>query len=219
MRIALGLSSILGMAIAGCLIWLLLIEAGNIDRRSSFWVARVAGLVVPDPYSPDGRDLFAHRRPDAAAAMTAGLPTRRTTLAASYVVVMVWCKSCRHRRGRHAEDDRRGRGRRAAHPAPVPLFELPQQPDRLRVHREDGHRGTALVAPRKSRRARFRREKATPSWPRFHGGPAEAGGGGPVSLTRLPVPLHEVRHLTFPLHTVRRLFPCCPQCARWSLLD
>ena len=46
MRITLGLSSILGMAIAGCLIWLLLIEAGNIDRRSSFWVARVAGLVV-----------------------------------------------------------------------------------------------------------------------------------------------------------------------------
>ena len=26
-----------------------------------------------------------------------GLPTPRTTLAASYVVVLVWCKSCRHR--------------------------------------------------------------------------------------------------------------------------
>ena len=25
-----------------------------------------------------------------------GLPTPRTTLAASYVVVLVWCKSCRH---------------------------------------------------------------------------------------------------------------------------
>ena len=46
MRIALGLFSIAGMALAGCLIWLLLIEAGNIDRRSSFWVTRVAGLVV-----------------------------------------------------------------------------------------------------------------------------------------------------------------------------
>ena len=48
MRIALGLSSILGMAIAGCPASRpSLIEAGNIDRRSSFWVARVAGLVVP----------------------------------------------------------------------------------------------------------------------------------------------------------------------------
>jgi hypothetical protein len=46
MRIALGLSSIAGMAIAGCLIWLLLIEAGNIDRRSSFWVTRLAGHAV-----------------------------------------------------------------------------------------------------------------------------------------------------------------------------
>ena len=25
-----------------------------------------------------------------------GLPTPRTTLAASYVAVLVWCKSCRH---------------------------------------------------------------------------------------------------------------------------
>ena len=39
-------SASLGMAIAGCLIWLLLNEAGNIDRRSSFWVARVVGLAV-----------------------------------------------------------------------------------------------------------------------------------------------------------------------------
>ena len=57
MQIALGFFSILGMAIAGGLIWLLLIEAGNIDRRSSFWVARVVGL--------------AHGRPDAAVSMTA----------------------------------------------------------------------------------------------------------------------------------------------------
>ena len=46
MQIALGFFSILGMAIAGGLIWLLLKEAGDIDRRSSFWLARVAGLVV-----------------------------------------------------------------------------------------------------------------------------------------------------------------------------
>ena len=31
-----------------------------------------------------------------------------------------------------------------------------------------------------------------------------------MSLTRLPVPLHEVRHLTFPLHTVRKAFPVLP---------
>ena len=79
MRIALGLSSILGMAIAGCLIWLLLIEAGNIDRRSSLGGTGRRACSA-DPYSPDGRDLPAHRRPDAAAAMTAGLPTPRTAL-------------------------------------------------------------------------------------------------------------------------------------------
>ncbi len=28
--------------------------------------------------------------------MDTGLPTPRTTLAASYVMVLVWCKSCRH---------------------------------------------------------------------------------------------------------------------------
>ena len=46
MQIALGLSSILGMAIAGGLIWLLLKEAGDIDRQSNFWLVRVVGLVV-----------------------------------------------------------------------------------------------------------------------------------------------------------------------------
>jgi len=46
MQIALGLSSILGMAIAGGLIWLLLKEAGDIDRQSNFWLVRVVGFVV-----------------------------------------------------------------------------------------------------------------------------------------------------------------------------
>ena len=46
MQIALGFSSILGMAIAGGLIWLLLKEAGDIDRQSNFWLVRVVGLVV-----------------------------------------------------------------------------------------------------------------------------------------------------------------------------
>jgi hypothetical protein len=42
MRNALGL---LNVAIAGGLIWLLLIEAGNTERRIGFWLARVVGLV------------------------------------------------------------------------------------------------------------------------------------------------------------------------------
>jgi len=46
MQIALGFSSILGMAIAGGLIWLLLKEAGDIDRQSNFWLVRVVGFVV-----------------------------------------------------------------------------------------------------------------------------------------------------------------------------
>ena len=46
MQIALGFFSILGMAIAGGLIWLLLKEAGDIDRQSNFWLVRVVGLVV-----------------------------------------------------------------------------------------------------------------------------------------------------------------------------
>jgi len=50
--------------------------------------------------------------------------------------------------GGPAEDDRCGQGRRVAHPAPVPLLELPQQSDRLRVHRAVGHRGSALASPR-----------------------------------------------------------------------
>ena len=50
--------------------------------------------------------------------------------------------------GRHAEADRHGHGQCAAHPAPVPLLELQQPPDRLRVHRAVGHRGAALEAPR-----------------------------------------------------------------------
>src|SRR6185369_14498030 len=48
--------------------------------------------------------------------------------------------------GRHAEADRRGQGRRSAHPAPVPLLELPQQPHRLRVHRAIGRRRAALAS-------------------------------------------------------------------------
>jgi len=56
-----------------------------------------------------------------------GLPTPRTTLATSYVCVLVWCKSCRHQ----AQADLpklidAGRKRRAAHPAAVPLLEPPQ---------------------------------------------------------------------------------------------
>ena len=46
MQIALGFFSILGMAIAGGLIWLLLKEAGDIDRQSNFWLVRVVGLVM-----------------------------------------------------------------------------------------------------------------------------------------------------------------------------
>jgi hypothetical protein len=46
MQFVLGLFSILGMAIAGGLIWLLLKEADDIDRRSIFWLARFVGLVV-----------------------------------------------------------------------------------------------------------------------------------------------------------------------------
>ena len=46
MQIALGFFSILGMAIAGGLIWLLLKEAGDIDRQSNFWLVRVVGFVV-----------------------------------------------------------------------------------------------------------------------------------------------------------------------------
>jgi hypothetical protein len=46
MQIALGFFSILGMAIAGGLIWLLLKEAGDIDRQSNFWLVRVVALVV-----------------------------------------------------------------------------------------------------------------------------------------------------------------------------
>jgi len=34
------------MAIAGGLIWLLLKEAGDIDRQSNFWLVRVVGFVV-----------------------------------------------------------------------------------------------------------------------------------------------------------------------------
>ena len=44
MQIALGFFSILGMAIAGGLIWLLLKEAGDIDRQSKFRLVRVIGL-------------------------------------------------------------------------------------------------------------------------------------------------------------------------------
>ena len=46
MQIALGFFSILGLAIAGGLIWLLLKEAGDIDRQSNFWLVRVVGFVV-----------------------------------------------------------------------------------------------------------------------------------------------------------------------------
>ena len=46
MQIALGFFSILGMAIAGGLIWLLLKEAGDIDRQSNSWVVRVVGLIL-----------------------------------------------------------------------------------------------------------------------------------------------------------------------------
>ena len=46
MQIALGFFSILCMAIAGGLIWLLLKEAGDIDRQSNFWLVRVVGFVV-----------------------------------------------------------------------------------------------------------------------------------------------------------------------------
>ena len=46
MQFVLGLFSILGMAIPGGLIWLLLKEAGDIDRQSNFWLVRVVGFVV-----------------------------------------------------------------------------------------------------------------------------------------------------------------------------
>ena len=37
-------TALFSMMVAGGLIWLLLIEAGNTERRPSFWVARIAGL-------------------------------------------------------------------------------------------------------------------------------------------------------------------------------
>ena len=41
-----------------------------------------------------------------------------------------------------------GRGDVPADPAALSLLELPQQPDRLRVHREVGDRRAALASPR-----------------------------------------------------------------------
>ena len=104
MHLALG---VLSLALAAGLTWqaVRMIEAAGREPTN---LARVIGLVVVAVFLL----LFA------AGLLIANRPV---------TVLLVWCKSCRHQaQGGPAEDDRRGHGRRAAHPAPVPLLELPQ---------------------------------------------------------------------------------------------
>ena len=94
-------------------------------------------------------------------------------------MVMVWCKSCRH----PAEADMQKMI--DAGVGDVPLTRLRFRCSNCRSSLTDfvctartAFRYSPGSAPEEQAGA-VQARKATPSWPRFHGGPAEAGGGGP----------------------------------------